>query len=185
MDTLFSRFHRNIQTLIWKYDAWGAAVISHLPSSLHNLSAAIGRATLPLYWAALLAGISFLLLPVDAHLSLAGFASLICMPLATILKLVVRRSRPKTLYAQQMKIKSYSFPSSHAYSATIASGYLAILSFAILPGLVGYVLASAWIVFIFVIGVSRVHIGAHYPTDVTAGWLLGITILYAISHLVV
>jgi undecaprenyl-diphosphatase len=106
-----------------------------------------------------------------------------CIPLATVLKLVVRRSRPKTLYAQQMKIKSYSFPSSHTYSATIAGGYFAIISLAMLPGLAGYFMTSGWILLIVIIGVSRVHIGAHYPTDVSAGWLLGATMLCAVSHL--
>jgi undecaprenyl-diphosphatase len=30
------------------------------------------------------------------------------------------------------------------------------------------------------IGISRVRIGAHYPTDVVAGWMLGLTVLLLI-----
>jgi undecaprenyl-diphosphatase len=183
MSVLLAQLQRNIQTLIWKYDMHSTSIVARLPISLHTFFVTIGRATLPIYWALALIIISCIVLPIDAQLSLAGFASLMCIPIATILKLIFRRSRPKTLYAQQMKIKSYSFPSSHAYSATIAGGYFTILSLAALSGFAGYIVASTLILFIAIIGISRIHIGAHYPSDVSAGWVLGVVVLYAITHM--
>lgn len=183
MTVLPARFQRNIHTLIWKYDMLGASMVARLPTTLHAFFVSIGRATLPIYWAITLIGVSCIMLTIDRQLSLAGFASLVCIPVATILKLIVRRSRPKTLYAQHMKIKSYSFPSSHAYSATVAGGYFTILSLAVLSGFAGYIVAGALIVFIAIIGISRIHIGAHYPTDVSAGWILGVVVLYATTHM--
>lgn len=79
-----------------------------------------------------------------------------------------------------MKIKSYSFPSSHTYSATIAGGYLAFLSFALLPMPIGLLAGSLFAILIVAIGISRIHVGAHYPTDVTAGWMLGAIVLFAV-----
>jgi len=161
----------------------GASFVARLPISYHTFFVAIGRATLPIYWALALIIVSCLVLPIDTQLGLAGFVCLICIPIATILKLIFRRSRPKTLYAQHMKIKSYSFPSSHAYSATVAGGYFTILSLAVLSGFAEYIVASVLILFIVIIGISRIHIGAHYPTDVSAGWTLGIVVLFAITHM--
>ncbi|HZK87896.1 MAG TPA: phosphatase PAP2 family protein, partial [Anaerovoracaceae bacterium] len=38
-------------------------------------------------------------------------------------------------------------------------------------------LISLLVVLIVLIGFSRVYLGVHYPTDVLAGWFLGISIL--------
>lgn len=31
------------------------------------------------------------------------------------------------------------------------------------------------------IGLSRVHVGAHYPSDVIAGWLLGVCVVVSVT----
>jgi undecaprenyl-diphosphatase len=98
------------------------------------------------------------------------------------MKLIVRRSRPKTIYAENMKIKSYSFPSSHTYAATLAGGYLALLCFTIFAVPINLLFGGMIVILVVAIGLSRVHVGAHYPTDVTAGWLLGVIILAIIAH---
>jgi undecaprenyl-diphosphatase len=43
------------------------------------------------------------------------------------------------------------------------------------------VLQNKWVgissfVFAFLMGISRIYVGVHYPTDVMAGWSLGISI---------
>jgi membrane-associated phospholipid phosphatase len=95
------------------------------------------------------------------------------------MKLFFRRKRPPTLYAAAMKVKSYSFPSSHAYSAALAGGYLGAEAFAAGVVVVGI---SLWL-FAIVIGISRVYVGAHYPSDVLAGWVLGGGIAWFIATL--
>ena len=69
--------------------------------------------------------------------------------------------------------QGYSFPSSHSTNAVTVFASLAVN------------LRKRWVTVIAIViplltGISRIVVGAHYPTDVLAGWLLG-----AISVLIV
>lgn len=90
-----------------------------------------------------------------------------------LVKHLVQRARPAV--HQLVHETSYSFPSGHAITVMVLWGSVIILLATTLPHhphwrrlLIG--LASIWII---VMGVSRVFVGVHYPTDVLAGWLLG------------
>jgi membrane-associated phospholipid phosphatase len=65
---------------------------------------------------------------------------------------------------------SFGIPSGHAVDATVVFGGIA----AWIGKLWAWVVA---ILLILYIGISRVVIGVHFPTDVLAGWLLGAIIL--------
>lgn len=175
---------RNLQTFIWKYDKYFTSVVALLPVSLQTYSSKLGRITLPSIWAGVIIITSLICASIGYQTAaILGAIIVACIPIGTVLKLIVRRSRPKTIYAANMKIKSYSFPSSHTYSATIAGGYLALLSFAILPPFIGMLAGGLCALLIVTIGISRIHVGAHYPTDVTAGWILGAIVLYCITQI--
>lgn len=62
--------------------------------------------------------------------------------------------------------QGYSFPSTHSTNATTVFGTLAV-------NLRKRALTVAAIVIPLFTGISRFVVGAHYPTDVLAGWLLG------------
>lgn len=67
----------------------------------------------------------------------------------------------------------FSFPSAHSASAVALYVMLALIGGTALRGRVR---GSAWaaaIALALAIGLSRVYLGAHYPTDVLAGWLTG------------
>lgn len=89
------------------------------------------------------------------------------------LKLGFNRPRPD-LVAHVVETTSMSFPSGHAMLS--AATYLtlgALLARAQEKRrLRGYILGSAILVTLL-IGVSRVYLGVHWPTDVLAGWCLG------------
>lgn len=91
----------------------------------------------------------------------------------TIIKNILGRARPDTLYVGQMKFKSYSFPSGHTLGATVFYGLLAYLAYKTLPAPWNIVVTGALIILIILIGLSRIYLGAHYPTDVIGGWVLG------------
>jgi membrane-associated phospholipid phosphatase len=174
-----------IQTFIWRYDSVLTSIIALLPIGLQPYSSKLGRITLPSIWAAVLA-VACLVAALNGYQKIAVLSAIViaCIPIGTILKLLVRRSRPKTIYAQNMKIKSYSFPSSHTYAATIGGGYFIILSLLFLAPPISILASVVLTIFVTMIGISRVHVGAHYPTDVTGGWVLGSIVLFAVVQVV-
>ena len=98
--------------------------------------------------------------------------------LSEITKLLVQRVRPEEF--RLATAPGYSFPSGHALMATCLYGGLALLLWrrarrrreraALFVGAV--VLAIS-------IGLSRVYLGVHYPTDVVGGWVGGLLWLFA------
>jgi membrane-associated phospholipid phosphatase len=173
---------KNIQTLTRTYDTAGTSLVARLPKSTHRISKILGRMTLPSIWALTVISVSLIALNINNDLwAKIGFIVVACLPVAAIIKFLVRRERPKTNYAKHMKIKTYSFPSSHAYAAALAGGYIALFCLTALPSPLNSIIPTMYVLLILTIGVSRVYIGAHYPTDVTAGWLFGGTALYLIT----
>ena len=68
--------------------------------------------------------------------------------------------------------QGYSFPSMHSSNSTIMFGSL------IWGGTAKWYLRLPAILMPVLVGVSRCVVGVHYPTDVLAGWILGLVILY-------
>lgn len=66
--------------------------------------------------------------------------------------------------------EGYGLPSGHAQSAVVVWGSIGAWA----RHARGWLLAICVIV---LIGVSRVYLGVHFPTDVLAGWLIGILLL--------
>lgn len=99
-----------------------------------------------------------------------GFMAFACN---TAVKFAVHRERPETMFAQSMKIKSYSFPSGHAFGTMFFFGLFAYLAFVHLPKPWNVIIAAVLGVLILLVGVSRVYLGAHFPSDVLVGWIFG------------
>jgi undecaprenyl-diphosphatase len=93
--------------------------------------------------------------------------------LPSVVKLIVARPRPTIDLTQLTHLTTLSFPSEHTTQA--AAIYLAIASLLTQgrsPLLRRAALVAAILIAIMV-ALSRVFLGVHYPTDVTAGLLLG------------
>lgn len=92
-----------------------------------------------------------------------------------VLKSVVHRARP-VYAAHELHLVSFSFPSGHATLSTIGvgMGLYTLIAF----GRLGDRWARATAItlgalFVLLVGVSRVYIGAHYPSDVLGGFTAG------------
>lgn len=99
--------------------------------------------------------------------------------LETVLKVAVHRPRPELPHL--VSAGGYSFPSGHSFVSFVLYGYLALLLGRLAPrsrwARVSLLLVAAGI------GLSRVYLGVHYPTDVLGGWVLGAAWLALAWHL--
>lgn len=85
-----------------------------------------------------------------------------------LLKIVFERDRPN-LWAHLVNETTYSFPSGHAMiSAALAFSLVAILWHTKWR----WTAISIGGVYMIVIGLTRLYLGVHYPTDIFAGWLV-------------
>jgi undecaprenyl-diphosphatase len=93
--------------------------------------------------------------------------------LETLLKLGLARPRPEFV-SHLVDVNSFSFPSGHATMATITYLTLGVLLARVEERrrMKLYLLAVAIFVALLV-GISRVYLGVHWPTDVLAGWCVG------------
>jgi undecaprenyl-diphosphatase len=90
------------------------------------------------------------------------------------LKLHFRRVRPDVPWALAQE-HSFSFPSGHSVGAVVLYGMVTYLLWKHLHALWQRVVVIATaLLLIGGIGASRVYIGVHYPTDVAAGYLVGL-----------
>ena len=90
-----------------------------------------------------------------------------------LLKWFFKRERPDILPV--IIEKGYSFPSGHSMGSLIFFGSCAYLCIHIVKStghkIIAYVVAC---LFIILIGISRIYLGVHYPTDVVGGYSIGI-----------
>lgn len=115
--------------------------------------------------------------------SLVITLSLISLPLFYLIKQTVVRARPVNEFIAEQGLSGYSFPSGHATGSATIYGMIAFLAYSHLKGIWKYTVTGLCVVLIVAIGFSRVYLGAHFPTDVLAGWLLALIIISLLRSL--
>jgi diacylglycerol kinase family enzyme/membrane-associated phospholipid phosphatase len=91
-------------------------------------------------------------------------------------------ARPRPVSGEH--VNGWSYPSGHAGEIACAAALLTVLTFRQLrPGRLRAAVASIWVVVAVLVGVSRVFVGAHFPSDVVAGWLEGVLVVYVLGAL--
>lgn len=110
------------------------------------------------------------------------YRSLVLLLIATVggvllevgLKSLVGRGRP-TVVPHLMTAYSLSFPSGHSMMSVVVYLTLAAILAPLLKSRPARIYVVGMALFVsMLIGVSRVYLGVHYPSDVLGGWLLGL-----------
>jgi len=100
-----------------------------------------------------------------------------------VMKDAVARPRPPGPHLAPAT--GFSFPSGHSLNSATTYGLLAVLVWrSRAPRPLRWAAVVAALVLPFGIGLSRIALGVHYPSDVLGGWLAGIAFVAAGAVLV-
>lgn len=91
-----------------------------------------------------------------------------------IIKNWMQRQRPNT--HRMIEISGFSFPSGHSMAAFALYGTLTYLLWRHIPALAGRIaMIVIGVALTLLIGISRIYLGVHYPSDVFGGYLASAT----------
>jgi undecaprenyl-diphosphatase len=97
-----------------------------------------------------------------------------------VVKVTIERERPpgEALIA----VSGFSFPSGHSLNSTVTYGLIALVVWrSDLPTWARALTAIALAALVISIGLSRIALGVHYPSDVLGGWLAGLAVLGTVA----
>jgi undecaprenyl-diphosphatase len=105
-----------------------------------------------------------------------------------VLKRVINRARPSLEHL--VSVNTLSYPSGHSMSAMAFYGFLIFLCIRTkMKRWVRNLLIPLLVLLILSIGISRIYLGVHYPSDVLGGWIGGLiwvafcTVLFSLIDL--
>ena len=111
--------------------------------------------------------------------------ALLSLAVNPVLKLLVDRPRPSgDLVIIRGDPSGFGFPSGHAYTAMVIFGLLYYLApIVVSRKRIVQLLRLSFLTLIILIGISRVYLGDHWPSDVLGGFLVGGIVLALLIHL--
>jgi undecaprenyl-diphosphatase len=105
--------------------------------------------------------------------------------LSVVLKVVFRRDRPPLAH-RLVTETTYSYPSGHSVFAAVYFTMLAVVVTRLLPPRLAWLrwpLVAVCLTLAVLVGMSRVWLGVHYPTDVLGGLILGFGWVFTVATL--
>lgn len=95
-----------------------------------------------------------------------------------IMKLIVQRVRPD-LDSPMSHPGGYSFPSGHALNITVATSVMLLLLWPLLGAIRRVLAVVLAALVVLAVGLDRIFLGVHFPSDVLAGYVLGCCITFS------
>lgn len=104
-----------------------------------------------------------------------SIALLILLHLVQVLKLIAMRPRPSS---EEIKVfyegGGFSFPSGHAFQTIVLFGFLIYLTEKLIKNIwIRRIIQTLSVVLVISVGISRIYLGAHWLSDVLAGYYFG------------
>ncbi len=97
----------------------------------------------------------------------------------SLLKLFFKVPRPDGFAL--VPVNSYSFPSGHALNSMLFYGVLAYFAFHFTKSKkISAIALVGFLMIVFLIGVSRIYLGVHRPSDVIAGYIFGFWLMITV-----
>jgi len=93
-------------------------------------------------------------------------------------KLLVGRARP-IVEDPVSHSPGFSFPSGHAFNAAVVTTVVVFLLWPLLSTAGHRVAIALAVLFSLVVGLDRIFLGVHFPSDVLAGYVLGVGITFS------
>ena len=126
-----------------------------------------------------------LLLPSRKSVALpVSFGALAGLLIYKPMKHIVLRSRPDAVF-HLVEQGGYSFPSGHSVTSVIVYGLLFYFIRKYCKNKILRQILSALCFFLMIfIGLSRIYVGVHWPSDVLAGWCVGGAVLLCMILLI-
>ena len=100
-----------------------------------------------------------------------------------LLKNIIRRDRP--LHEWLVEESGFSNPSGHAMGSMAFYGsIIVIVKNSKIDKKYKYLIYGILGFLIFMIGISRVYLGVHYPSDIISGWIIGFILLNILDYMI-
>ncbi len=163
-----------MKTILAQFDSALTHAVQALPSWLSPLMYGLSFIGRPVFTIATICIVGIYALAIaNMRLALAALTAGATFGVNSLLKVLIHRPRPDGYRSEDVLLPTYSFPSGHAASTVVTFGLLAYVLYHHLPAPWGLISSIIIAIIIIGIGISRVFIGAHYPSDVLIGWLVG------------
>jgi undecaprenyl-diphosphatase len=145
---------------------------SWLQNSLLDLTAIGGPTVL---WLVVLSVVGFLILQTRYHTAVVVAATAASGDIVNfVLKNLFLRPRPDVVPHLRDVSGTTSFPSGHAMESAIIYLTLGAMLMRLAERRITKIYCIGMAIFLtLLVGISRVYLGVHYPTDVVAGWMFG------------
>ena len=146
----------------------GASQTSEQPSFIRSLAVVLAHSGDYWFWLIGLGLLWWLGAGEWKHLALVMIISIVITAVVVlVIKFTVRRSRPQGEWGQIYRSTDpHSFPSGHAARSTM----LAVVALGLGPLWLGLAL----LIWAPLVGLARIILGVHYPSDILAGMVLGL-----------
>ena len=115
---------------------------------------------------------------------LLSFSLLITIILVHVAKLMFRRPRPSVTEPLVAIPSDWSFPSAHTAQATAFFLSVSLIAFQVLPPVWATLFALLSLLFVGIVGYSRIYLQVHYVSDVLAGMILAACIVSVVRLII-